>query len=86
MQWCSSSAISFPRASAVLSTCLASTGTPASSVKSCAAFLEADHGTHRAHHACEGGRERGVFYTQMLIARIEAVAAGRTVIVGALEL
>ena len=51
-----------------------------------AAFLEADHGTHRAHHACEGGRERGVFYAQMPIARIEAVAAGRTVIVGALEL
>ena len=51
-----------------------------------AAFLEADHGTHRAHHAGEGGRQGGVFYAQMPIARAEAVAAGRAMIVGALQL
>jgi len=51
-----------------------------------ATFLEADHGTHGAHHAREGGRERGVFYAQLPIARAELVAAGRAMIVGALEL
>jgi len=51
-----------------------------------APFLEADHGTHGAHHAREGGRERGVFYAQLPIARAEAVTAGRAVIVGALQL
>jgi len=51
-----------------------------------AAFLEADHGTHRAHHAREGGRERGVFYAQLPIARAEAVTARRAMIVGALQL
>src|SRR5260370_18266431 len=51
-----------------------------------ATFLEADHGAHCPHHAREGGRERGVLYAQMLIARAEAMAAGRTMIVGALEL
>src|ERR1022692_203008 len=50
-----------------------------------ATFLEADHGTHGGHHAREGGRERGVFYAQMPIARAEAVAAGRAMIGGALQ-
>src|ERR1035438_1976875 len=51
-----------------------------------ATFLEADHGTHRAYHAGEGWGERGVFYAQRPIARAEAVAAGRAMIVGALQL
>ncbi len=51
-----------------------------------APFLEAHHGTHGAHHAGEGGRERSVFYAQIPIARTEAVAAGRAMIVGALQL
>ena len=55
-------------------------------VDSAYTFLETDHGTHGAHHTLEGWRERGVFYTQVLIARAEALAAGRAVIVGTLEL
>src|SRR5208282_4080462 len=51
-----------------------------------ATFLEADQGTHRAYHARAGGRERGVFYAQLPIARAEAVTAGRAMIVGALQL
>jgi hypothetical protein len=51
-----------------------------------ATFLEADQSAHSADHAREGWGERGVFYAQMPIARAEAVAAGRAVIVGALEL
>jgi hypothetical protein len=54
--------------------------------KQLTAFLEADHGPYGAYHTCEGWRERGPFYAQMLIARTEAVAAARAVIVGTLEL
>ena len=49
-----------------------------------AAFLEANHGTHGAHHARAGWRKRGIFYAQMPIARAEAVSAGRAV--GSLQL
>ena len=50
-----------------------------------ATFLETDHRSDGAGHACEGRRERTVFESQLLIARTEALAAGRAVIVGALQ-
>src|SRR5712691_2754728 len=50
-----------------------------------ATLLEANHGTDGAQHAREGWRQRGVFYTQMLVARTVPVAARGAVIVGSLE-
>jgi hypothetical protein len=44
-----------------------------------------DHGTHGAYPARKGWRERGIFYTQALVARTEAVTAARAVMVATLE-
>jgi hypothetical protein len=50
-----------------------------------AAFLEADHRTYGAGHACEGGRQGGVFDTQLLIAGTKTMTARAAMIVGALQ-
>ena len=81
----SSSAICLPRASAVLSTCLAFTFTPASSESKQRPFFETDHCSSQSGHARDSGRQRRLLHQERPVARNEACVAGLAVVVGAYE-
>ena len=73
--WGASPAISFPRASSVLSTCLASTATSARSVNSSLPSWKLTRAP-TVPIMCVSAGESRYFYAQVLIARTLAVAAG----------
>lgn len=50
-----------------------------------ATFCKADQCSHGRHHPCDGGRQRGIFQAQVLIARAESLTTSGTMIIGALQ-